>query len=280
MGKTRKMIQNYINYLITLKGYSQNTAEAYGRDLHDFARWARKNTADARWSTITRADIDRYIAALVAEGLKPATTNRRLSAIAGIYRWFKREGHTVNDPCQYESRRKIGERIPNTIPTQELKTAYEHAMGAAKIILGLLATTGIRIQELLNLKWQDIDFEQSAIRVIGKGNKERIVYSTPEALSSLKTMRPYVEPQATIFPITQREARRLTWEALKPYSNAKQLSPHAIRHTFATNMAANGINTATLGHMLGHKHLETTQQYIDLGQMQAQQACLRYTLLS
>lgn len=273
------MIAQYVNYLTTLKGYSPNTAKAYGKDLHDFARWAHNNLTGARWSTITRDDIDRYISDLVASGLKPATTNRRLAAIAGIYGYFKREGKDIENPCQYESRRKIGDRVPNIIPKEELQQAYEHSAGAVKIILGLLMTTGMRIQELLDLEWQDIDFKSSAIRVNGKGNKQRIVYSTPQALQTLQEASQYNRPTDLIFPLTQRETRRMVWEALKPYSKARQLSPHAIRHTFATNMAAHGVNCSTLAQILGHNDLNTTQQYIDLGQMQAQQACLRYALL-
>lgn len=273
------MIAQYVNYLTTLKGYSPNTAKAYGKDLHDFARWAHNNLTGARWSTITRDDIDRYIADLVASGLKPATTNRRLAAISGIYGYFKREGKDIENPCEYESRRKIGERVPNTIPKEELQQAYEHSVGAVKIILGLLMTTGMRIQELLDLQWQDINFKSSAIRVNGKGKKQRIVYSTQQALQTLQEASQYNRPTELIFPLSQRETRRMVWEALKPYSKARQLSPHAIRHTFATNMAAHGVNCSTLAQMLGHNDLNTTQQYIDLGQMQAQQACLRYTLL-
>lgn len=273
------MIQAYIEYLRTLKGYSENTTQAYEKDLRDFAQWASRTLKNPRWSTITRADIDQYITAMVEMGLKPATTNRRLASIAGIYRYFKREGHKIENPAQYESRRKIGERVPNTIPQKELQQAYDNANGIVKVMLGLLATTGIRIQEMLDLKYEDIDFKKSAIRVKGKGNKERLVYSTPEHLETLKISHERYNATGQIFRQTQRDTRRMIWEALKPYSQAPQLSPHAIRHTFATNMAANGVNTATLGHLLGHKRLETTQQYIDLGQMESQQACLEFTLL-
>ena len=273
------MIEQFVNYLTTLKGYSPKTAEAYGKDLKDFVRWAKQHLTGARWSTITRADIDMYISDLVTAGLKPATTNRRLAAIAGIYRFFKREGRQIENPCQYESRRKVGERVPNTIPTEELHAAYDHSVGAARIMLGRLITTSIRIQELLDMRWQDIDFKQSSIRVKGKGNKERIVYSTPQALNELHSMQPYFKQDEIIFSMTQRDARRIIWDALKPYSKAKQLSPHAIRHTFATNLAVNGVNCSTLSKILGHNDLNTTQQYIDLGQMHAQQACLQFSLL-
>lgn len=273
------MIKQYINYLRTLKGYSENTCQSYEKDLKDFTRWAKANLIEASWSTLTRDDIDSYISDMVDAGLKPATTNRRLAAISGIYRFFKRQGYNVTNPVQYESRRKLGEHIPNTIPYKELKLAYEHSYGIVKVMLGLLSTTGIRIQELLDITWEDIDFKSSSIKVHGKGNKERIVYTSPEQLSTLKEVMNLNPQSGQIFNQDQRTTRRMIWEALKPYSNAKQLSPHAIRHTFATHLAEMGVNTSTLQGILGHKHLETTQQYIDLGQTAAKQACLQYSLL-
>lgn len=273
------MIEQYTHYLRTLKGYSENTCQAYEKDLKDFVRWAKANITGVRWSTLTRADIDRYIADLVEAGMKPSTTNRRLSAISGLYRFFKREGYEVANPAQYESRRKRGEQVPNTIPYHELEKAYEHSAGVVKVMLGILATTGIRIQELLDITWEDINFEKAAIKIHGKGNKERIVYTLPDQLDILRELQQMGNPSGQIFIQTQREARRMIWEALKPYSKAPQLSPHAIRHTFATHMAEKGVNCSTLAGILGHKSLETTQQYIDLGQSQAQQACLQYALL-
>lgn len=273
------MIEQYINYLRTLKGYSENTCQAYEKDLKDFTRWAKENITGVRWSTLTREDIDVYISDMVDAGLKPSTTNRRLAAISGIYRFFKRQGLSVTNPAQFESRRKIGDKVPNTIPYKELEQAYEHAHGVVKTMIGILATTGIRIQELLDIKYEDIDFDKCAIRVHGKGNKERIVYTLPEQLQTLRDVQTMTNATGQIFTQDQRTARRMIWEALKPYSNARQLSPHAIRHTFATHMAEKGVNCSTLQGILGHKHMETTQQYIDLGQTAAQQACLAYSLL-
>lgn len=273
------MIANYINYLRTQKGYSENTCQAYEKDLKDFARWAKRNIRGARWTTITREDIDHYIADMVKLNLKPATTNRRLAAISGLYGYFKRQGHEVTNPAQFESRRKQGEHLPNTIPYKELEQAYENSHGVVKVMLGLLATTGIRIQELLDLNWEDIDMERCTLRITGKGHKERYVWTLPEQLETLKEVYQYKHPSGKIFSQDQRTTRRMIWEALKQYSKARQLSPHAIRHTFATNMAEKGVNCSTLQTILGHKHMETTQQYINLGNSAAQQACLAYSLL-
>lgn len=275
----RIMIQEYINYLFTLKGYSLNTLKAYEKDLKDFVSWMHKNREGARWSTITREDIDAYVSDLVNIGLAPSTTNRRLAAISGIYSYFKREGLEVTNPVQFESRRKRPQAVPNTIPYKELEQAYNNSHGVVKVMLGLLITTGIRIQELLDIEWQDINFETSSIKIHGKGNKERLVYTNAAQLDTLRELYNMNKPCGLIFNQTQRMARHMIWNALKPFSHAAQLSPHAIRHTFATNMAANGVNTSTLAIMLGHKNLDTTQQYIDFGQTSTQQACLAYSLL-
>lgn len=274
------MIEQYINYLRNIKGYSENTCLSYEKDIRAFVGWAKAHINDARWSKITRTHLDQYITELAEEGLKPATTNRRLSAISGLYRFFKREGHEVENPCHFESRRKVPETIPNTIPIEDLKAAWEHAYGATKVMLGILTSTGIRIQELLDLTWEDIDFKTQALRIHGKGRKERIVYSLPEHLQVLQDLAA-MKPQAgRIFTIEQREARRMIFDALRPYSQAKQLSPHAIRHTFATNAAVHGANVTMIGQTLGHKNLETSQKYIDMTAQPVRMVCQQYNMFN
>lgn len=274
------MITQFVNYLTTLKGYSMNTAAAYQKDLQDFARWARKNVSDARWSSITRADIDQYIMALVADGLKPATTNRRLAAIAGLYRWLKREGRDIENPCRFESRRKLDKNLPNTIPADDIKKAYEHSQGVTRVMLGLLATTGIRIQELLDITWEDINFAEQSIRINGKGSKQRIVYTTEDKLEILQTLTTMGTKTGRIFTIEQRTARHMIWEALKPFSKARQLSPHAIRHTVATNMASQGANVTMIATILGHNDIKTTQKYIDMTQGNPRAAYTQFNLFN
>lgn len=274
------MIQEYISYLHNIRGYSANTCLGYEKDLKFFTRWAKENCSDARWSKLTREDIDKYIEYCVSCDLKPSTTNRRLAAISGIYRFFKRQGLDVENPARFESRRKVGERIPNTIPHKDLESAYEHAKGDTRLILGILIYTGIRVQELLDMTWEDINFDTCFIRIHGKGNKERLVWSHPDTLSELKKSTPSAERSGYIFGYTQREVRQMIWQALKPYSNAPQLSPHAIRHTFATNMAEKGVNAMTLQKILGHNHLETTQQYIDIGDGVVRDALCNYSIFN
>jgi site-specific recombinase XerD len=274
------MIQEYINYLLNIRGYSSHTANSYRKDLEHFTHWMQKNIEGARWSTITRDIIDQYVTAQAQDGLSPATTNRRLSAISGLYNYMKRQGYDVHNPCRFESRRKQAQTVPNTIPVADLKRAYEQAGGVTKVMIGLLSTTGMRIQELLDLNYEDIDFEDNSIRVSGKGKKERIVYTTESILDTLRAVRTYYNASGKIFTFDQRQARYMIWQALKEVSNARQLSPHAIRHTVATNMATHGANVTTIAQILGHKHIETTQRYIDMTQANVRQACQQYSLFN
>lgn len=258
------MITKFINYLTKIKGYSLNTAKCYESDIRTFAKWATTNLQNARWSTITRDEIDMYIEYQATRGQKPATTNRQLSSISSLYKYFQREGLLKENPTKYESRRKIADTIPNTIPYSEIRSAYNNAEGATKTMIGILATTGIRIQELLDLQWEDIDFHQSTLKVMGKGMKERIVKTQPEILKDLSSAYELTKPSGNVFRIDQRTARYMIWRALRPYSNAKQLSPHAIRHSMATEMARKGANATTIANILGHTSISTTQHYIDM----------------
>lgn len=274
------MIQKYIQYLSSIRNYSRNTCFSYEKDLVAFSKWAKAHLDNARWSAITRADIDKYVCYMVEMGLKPATTNRRLSAISGLYAYMKREGLEVENPCKYECRRKISRSIPNTINADELKRAYENAQGVTRLFLGILSTTGVRLQELLDLTWEDIDFSESSLKINGKGAKQRIVYTTSEVLEELSRVKELIKPQGLMFRITQRDARHMIWEALRPYCHSKQLSPHAIRHTFATNLAKHGANVSQLGTLLGHEHLETTQKYIDMSQHNNKEIVQQYSLIN
>lgn len=258
------MINEYINYLGNVRGYSRHTCRAYMNDVVAFVVWLKQQRTDVRWSTITRDDVDAYVTERVRAGRKASTTNRALASISGIYNYMKRQGYDVVNPCRYESRRKIAESIPNTIPVEDLRKAYEHSYGVAKVIIGLLATTGIRVQELLNITWESIDFTQSSIHIYGKGQKERTVYTSPEYLETLRIAMQQQHRSGRIITMEQREVRWLLWNALRPWCNAKQLSPHAIRHTMATQAAVNGANVTTLAVALGHKSIRTTQKYIDM----------------
>lgn len=272
------MLTRFENYLRNIKGYSERTTSEYLKDLKGFTRWVKANKEGARWSTLTRQDIDEYITYRANNGIQPATTNRELASISALYRYFIREGLLTSNPCRYQSRRKQPKRLPNTIPAEDLKAAYDNSFGLVHVWLGLLATTGIRISELLALRWEDIDFKACSLEIMGKGAKERIVFTSPEYLELMRQAYERHPAEGRIFNYDQRDARYMIWQALKPYSRAKQLSPHAIRHTFATNLAGNGVNVVTIASILGHNQIDTTQKYIDMAQMDRKAASERVTI--
>lgn len=274
------MLTRFENYLRNIKGYSERTCSEYAKDLKAFALWTKAHKVGARWSTLTRQDIDEYISMRAKEGIKPSTTNRELAAISALYRYFIREGLMTSNPARFQSRRKVGFHLPNTIPSEDLQKAYEHSVGVVHVWIGLLSTTGIRISELLGLKWEDIDFKTCAIEIHGKGSKDRLVYTTPEYLDLMRQAYERNPTEGRIFRYSERDARHMLWEALKPYSRAKQLSPHAIRHTFATSLARQGVNVATIATILGHNRIATTQKYIDMAQMDCRAVSAQYSPLN
>lgn len=261
------MLQEFSNYLRCVRGYSENTIRAYSADLQSFARWAKAHNESARWSTTTREDIDKYLEHCKQLQLSSATTNRHLAAISSLYRYFQRNGLDVTNPCQYESRRKQAQTLPATINPKQLCKAYERAHGIGKVMLGLLITTGIRIQELLDLTYEDIDFDNCTLRIMGKGSKERIVKTEPEALKTLHELHIQLQASGRIFYMSQRKARSMVYDMLFPYCKGGALNPHAIRHTFATELAKAGESTTTIAKMLGHAHIETSQKYINMAEI-------------
>lgn len=260
-------IAAHIEYLRNIKGYSENTCKAYEKALHKFVRSVRSARPDVTWSTITRKDIDMFMFTLRNKGTHASSINLYLSAISSQYKFFYREGLKVENPVKYESRQKVGETIPNTIPQRDLKRAFELATGDGRLMLGLLYSTGMRIQELLDLTYRDIDVDNYRIKVRGKGNKQRYTYTTEEVLQYFKGIKNVHDPDAKIFDYTQREARYLIWQLVSPFTEAKQCSPHAIRHTFATLAAKAGASSMMIAKALGHRDIRTSQKYVNMAEI-------------
>lgn len=261
------MIQEFCNYLRSIRGYSENTIRAYSQDLHTFVTWSKQHSNIKKWSEVTRDTLDAFLEHQQKQGLKASTTNRQLAAISSLFRFAQRQGLTIVNPAQYESRRKQPQTMPKTIPVEHIRKAYERAKEPTKSMLGLLATTGIRIQELLNLRYSDINLTENTIRINGKGSKQRIVHAPAEILAPYKNGCSRPNRDRRIYYVSQRTARYYIYEALRPYSNSPQLSPHVIRHTFATELAKAGESTTTIAKVLGHSHVNTSQKYIDMAQI-------------
>lgn len=259
------MIKDYINYIRNVQGYSEHTCEAYERDLSAFARWAQAQLANARWSSITEHDIEQYICYLSKQGYKPTTTNRALTAIKAIYRYWMRKGLITISPAKGVMPRLEDKPLPKTISEESIIAAYNASTGDCRIIIALLYITGIRLGELLGITWNDINFLTGTIRIHGKGRKEREVYVPKGILFQLEEKRDNETTGTKIFSLNPRNVRRMIDAAFS--SIADGVSPHVLRHTAATHWAMNGASNTTIAKALGHSRIETSQKYINMSQM-------------
>lgn len=249
------MITSFENYLRNNRGLAENTIKAYGDALRSFAQYMHAIDNDARWSTVTKQQIDGYVVMLVNASMKPATIKQHISALRTFYKTCIAMGADIKNPARYVSTPKLGEPLPKTIDRGDiLKCLKSNGTNPiAKAIIAIIYETGIRLSELLAMTRNDISKADCAIHIHGKGNKERTVYYG-------QLTKQYGQSW-TFEALNPREVRRLVWDALKPCSNAPQLSPHALRHTFASELINNGMSMEAISKLLGHTHLETTEIY-------------------
>lgn len=269
-------INDYIAYIQKNRGYSMNTAEAYRKDLTAFARWISCQRVDATWSNITKQEIDSYVCTLHDAKQANTSITRKVSAMRSFYRWAKVMGYRNDNPAQYVSTPKILKRLPNIIENTAIKKAIESPVTdiKTKAYLAIMAETGMRLQEVLDLNTQDIDKAHNAIRVHGKGGKERTVYY---ASLTKRYANAYIgNRRGQVFNDSQREVRFMIYAALKPYSDAKQLSPHAIRHSYATTLLRNGADITVIQNLLGHDSVKTTERYAQVAGQEVENQYKQY----
>lgn len=264
------MIYNFIQYLRINRGLSENTCKAYEEAMRSFATFVNTSHKGMTWRTITKNIIDEYVVELVAAGVAAATIKQHISALRTFYKTCMAMGAEINNPARFVSTPKLGEELPKTIETEAISAALNDSSvpAQAKAAIAIIFETGIRLQELLDLRPGDIHPETQSITVRGKGKKQRTVYYGE---LTRKYGRCWHGEQHT-----QRGVRHLVYNALKPYSKAQQLSPHAIRHTFASQLLNNGMAMEGIRVLLGHEHLETTEVYAKLANRTTRQLYLQF----
>lgn len=256
------MIKEYLEYQKSVKNLSDATIEGYGKDLRIFVEWARQRSLT--WRTIVETDIDAWLTSMQEAGLKPATRNRRLSSVRNLLAWAHHKGMLNTNAARFCQSAKLNETLPKTIDIENIdKYLSSGKMSTKRIISGLLIAimleTGMRIGEALAIKQEDIDTRNRSIKVFGKGAKERIVYYGQR---TEKELRIWLDGrEGRLFPetFTQYDYRMMIEEELYPFSG--KMTPHQLRHTFATAMLNRGLPITTLSHLMGHKYVETTQRY-------------------
>lgn len=283
----------FVDSLERVRGLSPNTARAYAQDIAAFAAWARREGVDPR--ALTHREARAYLAELSRAGYSPRTINRRLSALRGLYRWLVREGVCAGEALSVVSSLKTPRTLPRSMSDAEAQALIDTCSGNAPVdlrdraLLELLYATGARIAEASGLDVTDVDFSQHQVRLFGKGSKERVVPVYDRALDAVRRYledgrpqlaRPSKPTEALLLStrgarmsaaaLRERFERRVAQAGLDP-----SYTPHAMRHTFATELLAGGADLRSVQELLGHESLSTTQVYTHLNVGRLREAELR-----
>jgi len=279
MDSTHLHIDQYLNYLIIEKGLSANTIKAYSRDLSVFIDFLFKNSIE----DITAIDttvILKHLIELRKNGLHARSRARHLVAVRGLYRFLVQEKIMRHDPTAIVDLPKVGLKLPDVLSEEDVKNLLD-APDCSKergmrdsAMLELLYAAGLRVSELINMKLQDINLEACFVRVFGKGAKQRVVpigtYAREKVEVYIRESRPALlkgvpSPYLFIARAGNPMTRQGFWKLLKRYAMAcglkRKISPHSLRHSFASHLLEGGADLRSVQIMLGHTDISTTQIY-------------------
>ncbi len=276
--RSEQLVDRFLDAIWMERGLSQNTLGAYRADLMTLGRGLSEQS-----KTIDKADtadLLAFIAKRVESGAKPRSTARQLSSFRRFFRYIMREGLRDNDPTADIEMPRIGRSLPKTLTEDEVDSLLQapntdEPLGHRdRTMLELLYATGLRVSELINLKQSQINFNQGVLRIVGKGDRERLI---PLGDESQRWLRDFIDgPRMEIllerqtdylFPTRRgnRMTRQAFWHIIKRYADkagiAKKLSPHSLRHAFATHLLNHGADLRVVQLLLGHSDLSTTQIY-------------------
>ena len=271
-------IDQFLDAVWMERGLSPNTLSAYRADLTALDRWLR--TKGTTISQAKRQDLLGFIEWRVQAGARPRSTARQLSSFRRFYRYMLRESQIKEDPTAQIAMPKIGRSLPKSLTEEEvdaLLAAPETAEPLGyrdRTMLEVLYATGLRVSELVNLKVSQVNLNQGVLRIVGKGNRERLIPLGEEAVTWLMQfsqgarLEILLERQTDCFFPTRRGdcmTRQAFWHIIKRYAQKagvnKDLSPHTLRHAFATHLLNHGADLRVVQMLLGHSDLSTTQIY-------------------
>lgn len=279
-------VQRFLTALRARRNVSEHTLRAYSKDLGEFAAFWEKRGGAAP-STLSRTQVRAWLAHLqtrskdgASAGLSRASVNRKVSALRSLCRFLREQGQLEGDPFLNVPLPKAERKLPRFLTGAEAKTLVEGgAPGGAwtdlrdRALLELLYSSGLRRMELARMSVPDVDFYSGTVRVYGKGSRERIVPAGDAALAAVRAYlaarpRPSEAGPAAPLWVNARGGRLsgdgvalLVRRAARKAGLLKTLSPHALRHSFATELLGNGCGLRELQEMLGHKNIGTTQVY-------------------
>ena len=277
--KNLALIDLFLNEYWIEKGLSENTVQSYRLDLTALCDWLDKN--DLSLETLDAVDLQGFLGERLEKGYKATSTARMLSAMRKLFQYLYREKYRVDDPSAVLSSPKLPSRLPKYLTEQQVSDLLNTPDVDVPLelrdkgMLELLYATGLRVTELVSLTIENMSVQQGVVRVIGKGNKERIVPMGEEAAYWVRQFMLYGRPvllngqsSDVVFPSqrAQQMTRQTFWHRVKHYAiladiDAEALSPHVLRHAFSTHLVNHGADLRVVQMLLGHTDLSTTQIY-------------------
>ncbi|MBP3821431.1 tyrosine recombinase [bacterium] len=265
------LLSEYLEYIDVEKGLASNTVEAYRRDLGDFLEFC--NTDE--YNQISRNHLNSYILNLRERKFNPRTVVRKIASLRGFFKWLCANDYISINPAQTLEQPKLPKRLPKIITLEEIKTIFKEKLNSEEaLIVELLYDCGLRVSELVNLKLNNIDLKSKYIQCYGKGSKERVVPFGTNAQNAinnyLKTrdliiLKNKIQNNKTLF--LRENGKSITRQDVYNFVRKlgekihKHISPHTLRHTFATHLLENGADLRVVQELLGHSDVSTTQLY-------------------
>lgn len=268
-----QILSQYLEFLEVEKGLSVNTIDAYRRDLTDFIDFCVSKGAE-ELNDIERSHINGYILKLHNEKYTPTSVMRKTASLRGFFKWLCANEICEKNPALTLEQPKIPKKLPKVVTIDEINTILSQDLSKReKVILELLYGCGLRVSELVNLKINDIDISAKYLQCTGKGSKERIVPIGSKALKAIKAYekeRDFIlqkNRQTSKVLLINEDGKNITRQDVYTFIHKqgekihKSISPHTLRHSFATHLLENGADLRVVQELLGHSDVSTTQLY-------------------
>ena len=275
MDMNKEYINSYEDYLKIDKKYSKNTLLSYMNDINKFNEYIKNKD----FKKIEKKDVISYLDNERKKGMKDRTLSHNLIVIKNFYKYLYRIGEVKESPIQTIELPKLKKALPHVLSVEEVDKILDIELNDKydyrnKAMLELMYSSGLRISELVNLKIQDIDLSENIVRVCGKGSKERIIPIGDYATNYLKIYineyrRGFIKKQVNDYLFLNSRGNNISRQALfklikqiiRDKNIKKDVSPHTLRHSFATHMLENGADLRSIQELLGHSDISTTQIY-------------------
>ena len=265
-----QILSEYLDYLEIEKGLAENTLEAYRRDLNDFFNFCGDTDVD----NIQRTKINSYVRNLHEMKYSPTSIMRKIASLRGFFKWTCVNEITRTNPALTLEQPKIPQRLPKVLTIEEINNLLNQDLSKLhSVITELLYGCGLRVSELVNLKITDYDLKSKFLECTGKGSKDRIVPLGKKAVQAIKNFLPerdYLLKKfnlQTKFLLVNEKGKKVTRQEIYTFIHEqgkklhKSISPHTLRHSFATHLLENGADLRVVQERLGHSNVSTTQLY-------------------